>query len=125
MKARSIWFAAAFGTLVTGAAVLQVQAQQGLAPVELTYSYPGVVPKDVAKIHAALNAYIKPKINATIKLEPIDWGAFDEFMRAVEAGIMIDIFPKKLPIMAPVNGVDENRPYFFNLYVSLQLGKRN
>ena len=55
----------------------------------------------------------------------IDWGAFDEFMRAVEAGIMIDIFPKKLPIMAPINGTDENRPYFFNLYVSLQLGKRN
>jgi hypothetical protein len=55
----------------------------------------------------------------------VDWGAFDEFMRAVEAGIMIDIFPKKLPIMAPINGVEENRPYFFNLYVSLQLGKRN
>jgi hypothetical protein len=55
----------------------------------------------------------------------LDWGAFDEFMRAVEVGVMIDIFPKRLPIMAPINGVDENRPYFFNLYVSLQLGKRN
>ena len=65
-----------------------------------------------------------PGIHAQIGVH-IDWGAFDEFMRAVEAGIMIDIFPKKLPIMAPVNGVDENRPYFFNLYVSLQLGKRN
>ncbi len=51
----------------------------------------------------------------------IDWGAFDEFMRAVEAGIMIDLFPKKLPIMVS----NENRPYFLNLYVSLQLGKRN
>ena len=51
----------------------------------------------------------------------LDWGAFDEFMRAVEVGAMIDIFPKKLPIMVS----EENRPYFFNLYVSLQLGKRN
>ena len=55
----------------------------------------------------------------------LDWGAFDEFLRAVEAGIQIDIFYKKLPIMAPIGGINENRPYFFNLYVSLQIGKRN
>jgi hypothetical protein len=51
----------------------------------------------------------------------LDWGAFDEFMRAVEAGIMIDVFPKRLPIMVS----EENRPYFLNLYVTMQLGKRN
>jgi hypothetical protein len=50
----------------------------------------------------------------------LDWGAFDEFLRALEVGIQLDIYPKKLPIM--VNS--ENRPYFMNLYVSLQLGKR-
>jgi hypothetical protein len=51
----------------------------------------------------------------------LDWGAFDEFLRGVEAGIMLDVFAKNLPIM--IN--EENRPYFLNLYVSLQLGKRN
>jgi hypothetical protein len=55
----------------------------------------------------------------------LDWGAFDEFMKAVEVGIQVDIYPKKLPIMVPLDGVNENKPYFLNLYVSLQLGKRN
>jgi hypothetical protein len=55
----------------------------------------------------------------------LDWGAFDEFLRALEVGIQLDVFPKKLPIMVPLNGVNENKPYFLNLYVSLQLGKRN
>ena len=51
----------------------------------------------------------------------LDWGAFDEFLKALEVGIQVDIFPKKLPIMINV----ENKPYFLNLYLSLQLGKRN
>jgi hypothetical protein len=55
----------------------------------------------------------------------LDWGAFDEFMKAIEVGIQVDIFPKKLPIMVPLDGTNENKPYFLNLYVSLQLGKRN
>jgi hypothetical protein len=55
----------------------------------------------------------------------LDWGAFDEFMKAIEVGIQVDIFPKRLPIMVPLDGVNENKPYFLNLYVSLQLGKRN
>jgi hypothetical protein len=55
----------------------------------------------------------------------LDWGAFDEFMKAIEVGIQVDIYPKKLPIMVPLDGVNENKPYFLNLYVSLQLGKRN
>ncbi len=54
----------------------------------------------------------------------VDWGAFDEFLRALEVGIQLDVFPKKLPILVPVNGFDENRPYFLNFYLSLQLGKR-
>lgn len=49
-----------------------------------------------------------------------DWGAFDELIKSVDAGIMIDVFPKKVPIM--VN--QENKPYFLNLYLNLQLGKR-
>ncbi len=51
------------------------------------------------------------------------WGAFDEFVKAFEAGIMVDAFFKKIPIMVDVQNA-ENRPFFINLYISLQLGKR-
>jgi hypothetical protein len=50
----------------------------------------------------------------------IDWGAFDEVLKALEVGVMVDIFPKKIPIMVS----QENSAYFMNFYVSLQLGKR-
>ncbi len=63
---------------------------------------------------------IIPGVHGQLGLH-LDWGAFDEFLRAMEVGIMLDVFPKKLPIMIS----EENRPYFMNLYVSLQLGKRN
>ena len=50
-----------------------------------------------------------------------DWGAFDEFVTALEFGIMADIYFKKIPIMVNV----ENKPIFLNLYINLQLGKRS
>lgn len=50
----------------------------------------------------------------------LDWGAFDEFLKSVEVGAQLQVFPKKMPIM--INA--ENKPYFFNLYLSLQFGKR-
>ncbi len=54
----------------------------------------------------------------------LDWGAFDEFVRAAEIGVQIDVYAKRLPIMVESPSV-QNRPFFFNLYLSLQLGKRN
>jgi hypothetical protein len=54
----------------------------------------------------------------------LDWGAFDEFLRAVEIGIQLDVFAKPLPILVESADV-RNRPFFLNLYLSLQLGKRN
>jgi hypothetical protein len=55
-----------------------------------------------------------------------DWGAFDEFVKAVEAGVMVDVFPRRMPIMVESPQVEnsENRSLFINLYVNLQLGKR-
>lgn len=50
----------------------------------------------------------------------LDWGAFDEFLKALEVGIQLDIYPKKIPILVTA----ENYPYFMNFYLSLQLGKR-
>ncbi len=54
-----------------------------------------------------------------------DWGAFDEFVKALEAGVMVDLYFQKVPIMVD-RGVDfpENRPIFINLFLNLQLGKR-
>ncbi len=56
----------------------------------------------------------------------LDWGAFDEFVKAVEAGIMLDAFFGEVPIMVESKRVEnsENRSIFFNLYLNLQLGKR-
>lgn len=52
-----------------------------------------------------------------------DWGAFDEFVKAIEAGIMADIYIREVPILADVEFA-ENRPFFINLFINLQLGKR-
>lgn len=54
-----------------------------------------------------------------------DWGAFDEIVKAFEAGIMGDIYFKKIPIMVENAATQtENRPFFINLYLNLQFGKR-
>jgi len=55
----------------------------------------------------------------------LDWGAFDEFIKAVDVGIMIDGYLTKVPIMVETDSFDtENSRLFINLYISLHLGKR-
>lgn len=51
-------------------------------------------------------------------------GAFDEYVKTIEAGIMAEIYVKKIAIMAETPNVS-NKPYFINLYINLQLGKRS
>mgnify|MGYP000046704173 CR=1 FL=1 len=65
-----------------------------------------------------------------------DWGAFDEFVKAIEIGVMADVFFGEIDIM--VDDIDlpttrvgtilpenvKNQPFFINLYLSIQLGKR-
>jgi hypothetical protein len=60
-----------------------------------------------------------PGGNASIALH-MDWGAFDEFVKALEIGFMFDVFFKDAPILVS----DENTPMFFNFFINLQLGKR-
>lgn len=48
------------------------------------------------------------------------WGAFEQYVRALELGIMIDLFFRDIPIMI----IEDNKPYFINLYLTLQLGRR-
>lgn len=47
-------------------------------------------------------------------------GAFDEYVRALEVGIMFDLYFKRVPIMI----LENNLPFFWNIYATLQLGKR-
>lgn len=61
-------------------------------PVELTYTYPGAIPSDVASVEAALSEITLEKFNATIKLNPVDWGAYtDKVNLMVAAGEGCDI----------------------------------
>lgn len=47
------------------------------------------------------------------------FGAFDEYVMALDVGLMVDIFPRTVPIM-----VEDNKPYFLNLFLNLHIGKR-
>ncbi|MBK8698742.1 MAG: hypothetical protein IPN29_04085 [Saprospiraceae bacterium] len=51
-------------------------------------------------------------------------GAFDEYVKAAETGLMIDLFIKKIPIMVETDGL-KNSPIFVNLYINLHFGKRS
>lgn len=51
-------------------------------------------------------------------------GAFDEFVKAAEAGVMMDVYIKKVPIMVETDGL-RNSPFFINLYVNLHFGRRS
>jgi len=50
-------------------------------------------------------------------------GAFDKAVRAVEVGVMADIYSKRVPIMIETDNVS-NKPYFFNLYFNVHFGLR-
>ncbi len=50
----------------------------------------------------------------------LDWGAFEAAVQAIEVGLMVDFYTKQIPIMV----TEDNKPYFFNLYFAVELGKR-
>lgn len=52
------------------------------------------------------------------------WGAFDKYVKALEIGIMADVYSKKLPIMIETENIS-NKPYFINFYVKFVMGKRS
>jgi hypothetical protein len=60
-----------------------------------------------------------PGVNGKVGVH-FEWGAYDEFIKAAEVGLMLDLFARPIPLM--VN--QTNRPFFLNLYLNLQLGKR-
>jgi len=65
-----------------------------------------------------------------IKLKPgfhgkfgvnFSWGSQDNMIKALEVGLMSDVFLGKVPLML----TEENKPYFLNVYLTLQFGKRS
>ncbi len=68
---------------------------------------------------------VMPGLSAKAAIH-FDWGAFDEYVKALEAGIMADVYLKDVPIMIESEAVPylNNSPVFINLYINLQLGKR-
>jgi len=65
---------------------------------------------------------VVPGLHGRLSLH-FDWGAFDEYIKALEVGIMADVFTRKMPIMVEVDNV-ENKLYFLNVFLNLQFGKR-
>ncbi len=49
-----------------------------------------------------------------------DWATYDDYVKAVEAGIGAELYMKDIPIMI----LENNKPYFVYLYLSLQFGKK-
>jgi hypothetical protein len=75
---------------------------------------------EAAPIRYGLNQ-IQPVVGVHVKggLD-FDWGTKDEFVKALEAGVMLDVYYKRLPIMI----TNSNRFYQFAFYISFQFGKR-
>jgi hypothetical protein len=107
-----------------------------LRPPDGNFSYPARYTEenaatflDINRIHGA-SAWGKgfgqlsllPGAHARFSVH-FDWGAFDEYLKSFEGGIMVDAFAKKAPIMVERPGV-ENNFLFLNLFLNLQFGKR-
>ncbi|MBK7147803.1 MAG: hypothetical protein IPH78_03035 [Bacteroidetes bacterium] len=60
-----------------------------------------------------------PGIHGKFSLD-FDWGSRDQMVKALEAGIMLDLYYKRIPVM--VN--KSNRFYQIGLYLAFHLGKR-
>lgn len=61
------------------------ESAPALEPVELSIYYPGTEQKDKAAVEEALNALLKDKINATVKINAIDWGNWGQKINLMSA----------------------------------------
>lgn len=61
-------------------------SEETLEPVELTYYFPqGEMQTDYKSVETAVNEYIQPKINATVKFMPVVFGDYDQKLNTVVA----------------------------------------
>lgn len=56
-----------------------------LEPVELHYYYTGSPQKDLKMVEDAMNVILKEKINATVKLNQVDWGNYEQKMNLMNS----------------------------------------
>ncbi len=50
-------------------------------------------------------------------------GAFEEYAKSLEIGVMGDFFIRKIPIMVETEAIS-SKPYFLNFYLTFEFGKR-
>jgi putative aldouronate transport system substrate-binding protein len=63
-----------------------------LPPYDIRYVMVGSIQKDLPAVQDALSAMLKEKINATVKLDMLDWGAYtDKVNLMVSSGEVIDV----------------------------------
>lgn len=62
-----------------------VQNTPELKPVELSWYVPGKPQKETELVEAEIDKYLKDKINATVKLNFIDWSSFEQKLNAMTA----------------------------------------
>ena len=59
---------------------------------EIIWYIPGKFGTDLGMVNEKVNEYVKEKINATVKLEAVDWGNYDtKVNNSLNAGEKIDI----------------------------------
>jgi ABC-type sugar transport system, periplasmic component len=56
-----------------------------LKPYEVILMYPGTPQPDEKLVEEAMNKILKEKINATIDIQPVDWGAWNDKMNLMFA----------------------------------------
>jgi putative aldouronate transport system substrate-binding protein len=80
-------------TASSGAATAApVTTAEELKPVELNWYLPATPQKETQLVEQALDTYLKDKINATIKLNLVDWGSWsDKFPVLLASGENVDI----------------------------------
>lgn len=68
------------------------EAPGALAPVELSLYLPGGPDKDVASVEQEINAYLKDKINATLKINQLSWDKpADKVNLMIQSGEVFDM----------------------------------
>lgn len=72
------------------------------------------ISKGLSEMKPILGGHVRTGLN-------FDWGSRDAFVKAIEAGVSLDIFYKKVPIYV---NEQSNHFLFLGLYVSFHMGKR-
>lgn len=72
-------------TATTAPAANSDTKKTDLKPYKLVLIYPGAASKDLTAVQDAMSKYLIDKINATIELKPVDWGAFTEKVNLMKA----------------------------------------